>query len=93
MSGKKDLQIERSMLAGYVEVLNELPATITTDVEFARLKSSLSALQAFSNKHPKSAPLLQPQINSLTDHLGKIDSGQVRYEGVWMTKIDHLRIE
>ncbi len=93
VSGQKDLQIERSTLAGYVEVLKELPATITNDAECAPLKSSLSSLMAFSTKYPKSAPVLQPQIKSLTDYLGKIDAGHVRYEGVWMTKIDHLKIQ
>lgn len=75
ISGQKDLQIERSTLAGYVEVLKELPATITNDAECAPLKTSLAALLAFSTKYPKSAPVLQPQINSLNDYLGKIDSG------------------
>ncbi len=93
VSGQKDLHIERSTLAGYVEVLKELPATITNDAECAPLKSSLSSLVAFSTKYPKSAPLLQPQIKSLTEYLGMLDSGQVRYEGVWMTKIDHLKIQ
>jgi len=83
VSGKKELHIERSMLAGYVEVLKELPATITNDAECTPLKSSLSSLVAFSTKYPKSALVLQPQIKSLTDYLGKIDAGQVRYEGVW----------
>ncbi len=85
-----NLDIPRSKLADRIEIPTSVPRNISSETEAAPLRDTLASLRTFSTRYPLSAGLLAPAIASLTAHLARFDSGEVRFEGAWLTK-DELK--
>jgi hypothetical protein len=54
--------------------------------DFESLKFKLGELEAFSQKYPNAAVLLDGMIRSMRDAEGKFSSGKVFFGGSWITK-------
>lgn len=89
-TGSKSFTIARQKLAGKVEVLPSLPATITNETELEIVRTSAKEYRAFSAKFPKSAPVLSSHINALDACIKEFEGGKARYNGEWMPKEEAL---
>lgn len=91
--GNRVFTTERTKLVGRVEVLSSIPLNITTESEITALRKSLADLQNFRNSFPKSAPLLDANIDALSGHIKAFDDGKVRYYGKWINKTELIEIQ
>ena len=85
-TGSKVFTIERTKLAGKVEVLPSLPVDITNDYEVSILRKADKEYREFSLRFPKSVTLLEDQMKALDGYIKDFDGGKVRYQGEWMDK-------
>lgn len=92
-SGTKVATIDRKKLAGSVEVLSSLPDNITNETELKPLIDSLSEVNDFTIRFPKSSQVLQGQIKTLERSIERFNSGQVRYNREWMTNAQYASIQ
>jgi hypothetical protein len=85
-TGKSVLTIDKSKVAGRIELNSEIPLDITTESELKPLRDNLKELQDFSRRYPKSAPLLVYQVASLDIIIKKVESGEKRMDGEWLNE-------
>ncbi len=67
--------IDRQKLAGRVEVLSSLPASITTDTELEPVRKAVKEYRDFSSRFPKSTPMLSAHITSLENCIKAFEGG------------------
>jgi hypothetical protein len=87
---QKEFFIEPRMLAGSIEVLSALPSSITSDTELEPVRNAAKQYSDFATRFPKSAPILASHISALGDCIKNFESGNGRYNGVWMPKAEAL---
>ncbi|BCU76206.1 serine protease [Luteolibacter sp. LG18] len=85
--------VDRSKLAGYVDVPSSIPPNIRTEADIQPLRQSLDQMNAFAKRFPKSEPLLKANIDLAAKHVREFDDGKVRYSGNWITKADFANIQ
>lgn len=90
--GGSTLDILRSKLVARVELPDGVPGMIREEGDIAPLRETLAALRAFAGKYPQSLSLLEKTIRSLAGHVAAFDAGEVRFEGVWITKDELARL-
>lgn len=93
VSGRKNVDILRWELAARVEVPDGIPASIRENADIEPLRHALADLREFSQRYPRSAPLLEKQVAALAAHVGRYDAGEVRFEGEWISKVDLAGIQ
>jgi len=76
-----------------IEVPSALPDEVTTPEQIAPLRSKLKEMEEFGNTYAKAKPLLAQSCESLSDHIGKFDSGMLRYEAKWIEKDKYAQIQ
>ena len=92
VSGKTNVDIQRSKMVACVEVAEGISTTITQEEDIAPIRGILGALEQFTARYPQSLALLKPQITALTTHVGRFDEGKVRFEGHWMSQAEFADI-
>lgn len=92
VSGKTNVDIQRSKMVASVEVAEGISTTITQEEDIAPIREILGALKDFTARYPQSRALLNPQITALTTHIRHFDAGKVRFEGLWMSQSELAEI-
>lgn len=90
--GEKNIDIVRSKLAGWVDIPEGIPDSITEAGGLVPLRKTLAAINDFSARYPRSAPLLEKQAAALTADIKRFEAGEVRFEGAWISKEQHAGI-
>lgn len=90
--GSTNINILRSKMVARVEVADGIPATIMEEKDIAHLRETLGNLKEFTARYSQSTGLLKPQIAALTAHIGRFDAGEVRFEGIWISRIELAEI-
>ena len=65
---------------------------IVEQQEFESLKLKLGELEAFAQKYPNSAPLLDGIAGSMREAVGKFSSGKVFFSGNWISREEHQKL-
>lgn len=78
--------VENTRVAAVVTFDNLTNSNLLGDTERAQLQGKLAELSAMASKFPKTAATCKPIIEALKLDLEKMDGGQVRYRGAWMTR-------
>lgn len=85
--GSKEHNIKKSLIAGYVEISN-LPARIYTQAEIERVEKSYAEFVDFRKKFPQASKLIAPYISHFEESLERIEQGDRRFSGKWISKVD-----
>ncbi|MGC4015596.1 MAG: serine protease [Luteolibacter sp.] len=85
--------VDRSKLAGYVDVPSSIPANVRNEEEATILRQTIQQMTAFASRFPKSEPLLKANIESFSKHLKEFDDGKIRLNGTWITRAEFSRIQ
>lgn len=86
-----NIEIGRSKLVAWIEWPAPFPAVVTREEDIAWHRQTLGLMKGFAARYPRSAGLLDPEISALHAHLARFDSGDVRLDGQWLTRSEHLR--
>ena len=86
VTSRGNVDIHRSKLADRIETPSSIPRSIQTEADAAPLRVSLSSIEAFSTRYALSSALLAPCAGTISAHLERFDSGEVRFEGSWITR-------
>jgi len=92
-TGASEAIVERSKLAGCVEVPSSIPPNIRNETEVTPLRQTLQQMTAFTTRFPKSEPLLKANIDVYTRHVKEFDDGKIRHNGAWITKDEFARVQ
>ena len=65
---------------------------IVEQQEFESLKFKLGELEAFAQKYPNAAPLLDGIAGSMRDAVSKFSSGKVYFSGNWITRQEYEKL-
>jgi hypothetical protein len=65
---------------------------IVEQQEFESLKFKLGELEAFAQKYPNAAPLLDGIAGSMGDAVSKFSSGKVYFSGNWITREEYEKL-
>ena len=65
---------------------------IVEQQEFESLKLKLGELEAFAQKYPNAAPLLDGIAGSMRDAVSKFSSGKVYFSGSWITREQYEKL-
>ena len=84
VTSRRNVDIYRSNLADYIETPSSIPQSIQTEADAAVLRTWLSSIEAFSTRYSRSSALLAPCEETISAHLERFDSGEVRFEGSWI---------
>lgn len=85
-SGSRNIDILRSNLVARMEVPDSIPAAIDEEKDLSPLRRTLTDLKSFTARYPRSAPLLEKTIASLSTHISRFEMGEIRFEGAWTSK-------
>ena len=85
VTSRGNVDIQRSRLADYIETPSSIPQSVQTEAEAALLRTWVSSIEAFSARYSLSSALLAPCGGTISAHLERFDSGEVRFEGTWVT--------
>ena len=55
------------------------------------LVSAIEELDRVAGKYPSSRPYLEPSIGKLNDEIAQFDSGNVKSQGVWMSRESYIK--
>ena len=88
-----NIDVARNKLVDWIEVDEQIPPSLMTEEDMAPLRKTLRDWQAFAERYPASRALLDPPVGALAGHIARFDSGEVRYEGAWLTRERHAAIE
>lgn len=90
--GNRNFDVLRSKLVAHVELPGSIPEFIDREAELQPLRRTLEELKEFSARYPRSTPLLGKSIDALARHIGRFEAGEVRFEGIWISRNDRERI-
>jgi hypothetical protein len=68
------------------------PGEIVAQEEFESLKLKLGELEAFAQKYPNAAALLDGIAGSMRDAVSKFSSGKVFFSGNWITREEYEKL-
>jgi hypothetical protein len=86
-----NLEIGRSKLVAWMEMPEPFPESVAEERDIAWHRQTLGLMKGFAARYPRSAGLLDPEISALHAHLARFDSGDIRLDGQWLTRGEHLR--
>lgn len=86
MVGSKEVAYDRSKIVGWVEV-PELPTSLSP-AQVEAVKKVLAEIQAFSARYAKTSEILAPYINQYTQVVQRLENGDARSGGRWITKTE-----
>ncbi len=92
ISGNRNIDVLKSKLVNYIEVPDQMPATIMEEKDLADLRESLAEMRKFSKRYPLSAPYLESRIAVLSGHIACFDAGELRFEGDWVTRVELAKV-
>jgi hypothetical protein len=84
--GRQNVEILRTHLVGRIDLPEAMPATLLEEHEIAPYREVLADARNFTARYSQSAPVLKPYYDSLCNHIHRFDSGEVRFEGNWITR-------
>lgn len=76
-----------------IEVMASFPQNITNLAELEPIKKSLNDIQLFAKKYPKTAPILNNQIISLSEAINRFNAGKIFYNRKWINKEEYISIQ
>lgn len=91
--GVKQLTMDRSKFVAKVDIPEDVPVNIIKELDLTGLRTAHADMQAFSERFPKSAPILKDRIDQVNTHIEKFENGQVRLSGKWITRTEYDDIE
>ncbi|MEI6705185.1 MAG: hypothetical protein WCL71_16895 [Deltaproteobacteria bacterium] len=89
----KTYTVERSKVAGRIEILASIPYNLTNEEEMGVVRRSLKEIQDFSTKYPKSAPIFAPHVASLDKAIKNYEEGKVRNNWVWISREEFVQLQ
>lgn len=84
--GSERFNIERTTFIRFVEVLPAIPKGITTEEQIDAIRTKTAEIQDFSEQFALAKPILAGHLKTLQETLEKIDAGQVRVRGDWVSR-------
>ena len=91
VAGKKT-SIEKSKILAVLYIPDAIPGRITQEAELEPLRKSLTEMGGFIRKFPQIQKLVASQMQALTGHIEKFESGHLRVGGTWMTKAEYAAL-
>lgn len=85
VTSRGNVDIHRSKFADYIETPSSIPQSVQTEADANLLRTWLSSIEVFSARYSRSSVLLAPCEGTISAHLERFDSGEVRFEGTWVT--------
>ncbi len=85
----KILTIDKAKVAALVQVPSTIPKQIINEKDIAPLKVYLTNMTNFAKRFPNMETIISKQIISVRYHIQNFDSGKLRVNDVWITKIDY----
>lgn len=82
--GGKEASYDRSKFVTNIDI-PEFPEYLRSEQEAAPLRQWHDNLKSFAERFPKTSKILQPYIESYSKALARLQNGEVRYSGSWIS--------
>lgn len=92
VTARGNIDIGRSKLVDWMELPDGPPGSVTGEDDISRLRDGLATMREFAGRYPSCAALLAPEIAVAEAHVARFDSGEIRFEGIWMRPGERDRI-
>lgn len=92
VTARGNIDIGRSKLVDWMELPDGPPESVTGEDDISRLRDALATMREFAGRYPSCAALLAPEIAVAEAHVARFDSGEIRFEGIWMRPGERDRI-
>ncbi len=86
VSGKMNVDIQRSKLAEFIELPDRIPPSIMVESDISSLRQILADMRKFISRYHRSGKLLESHASALAAHVARFDEGQIRFEGLWLSR-------
>ncbi len=93
VSGGANVDILRSNLIARIEMPDGIPASIMEEEDIALLRETLADVRKFTDRYPRSTPVLKQQAGALASYINRFDAGDVRFEGEWVSRREFAVIQ
>ena len=87
IANQTDRQIQVAQIVKVV-IQPEVPNNIYNQAEYDQIKEAIADFRAVLNAHPIAKTFIDEMINPLTADVAKYESGQIKIDGDWKTKIE-----
>lgn len=90
--GAKTTAYEKHNIAGYV-LVPALPESLQTGPLAESLRKSVEEMGSFARKYKKTASILDPYLEQFGKVFARLDAGEVRIRGQWVTKDAYAQMQ
>lgn len=91
--GGERIRFEKHQFHQWIHIRSQLPTELLTDTQIRSFQLEVSEVAAFYKRFQRARPLIQASLDSMTQVVEKLNSGQLLYQNRWISRGEYALLQ